>query len=81
MKNIIQQGIPGGMEIDPGSIDNEKCNECGCEIWDHGIILKKISGLINPTGKDQLGSIPVMVCKKCLAPHPSAKMLFNKKES
>lgn len=77
-QKIQGQGIPGGMEIDPRSIANEKC-KCGCEVWDHGIVLKKISGLINPTGKDQLGTLPVIVCKKCLAPHVSAQQILEVK--
>jgi len=71
-------GIPGGMELDPTTIDNEKC-ACGCEVWDHGIVLKKISGLMNPSGKDQLGTLPVIVCKKCLAPHSSALPILKDK--
>lgn len=73
-------GIPGGMELDPTSIENEKCENCGCEVWTNGIVLKKISALMNPTGKEQLGTIPVIVCIKCQTPHSSSKPFLPTKE-
>ena len=73
-------GIPGGMEIDPTTIENEKCESCGCEVWTNGIVLKKISALVNPTGKDQLGTIPVLVCIRCQSPHPSSAPILPPKE-
>ena len=48
---------------------NEIC-ACGNKIWVQGNVLKKISALMSPTGKEQIVPIPIFVCSKCgdLAP-------------
>ncbi len=38
---------------------------CGNKIWIAGNVLKKVSALMSPTGKDQLVPIPIFVCSKC----------------
>lgn len=70
--------VPQGpnMTVDILSIPNEKCT-CGSEVWEQGMVLKKISSLISHDGKEHLGSLPVVICKKCgeLYPDEVAKMI------
>jgi len=40
------------------------CN-CGGMIFETGLVLKKISPLISPSGKEETYPIEVLVCKKC----------------
>jgi len=44
--------------------DSVKC-ECGGIIFQPGIIFKKISALISPTGKEESYPLEVFVCNKC----------------
>lgn len=39
--------------------------ECGSKLFHEAIVLKKVSALISPTGKEELYPIPVYVCDKC----------------
>ena len=39
--------------------------ECGSKLFHEAIVLKKVSALISPTGKEELYPIPVYVCEKC----------------
>lgn len=38
---------------------------CGGMIFEEGIILKKISSFVSPSGKEELYPLEVLVCKKC----------------
>ena len=39
--------------------------ECGGMILESGIILKKISAILSPTGREEIYPLEVLVCKKC----------------
>jgi len=39
--------------------------KCGSKVFHEALILKKVSALISPTGKEMLYPIPVYVCDKC----------------
>lgn len=39
--------------------------ECGNDIFAQGVKLKKVSAIMSPTGKEQLGMQPVLYCTKC----------------
>jgi hypothetical protein len=41
-----------------------KC-EGGNMIWDSGMLFKKISPIVSPTGKEELIPAEVIICKKC----------------
>jgi len=53
--------------ITPEMIKNFKTVTCSCGsmIFEEAIILKKISPLVSPTGKEEIQPIDVLVCKKC----------------
>ena len=50
---------------------NEVCEECGSKLFIPAYVLKKISKLVSPTGRDEVMEIPLYVCAKCgaVAPH------------
>lgn len=43
---------------------NVKC-KCGSKVFHEAHILKKVSALVSPTGRDMIYPIPVYVCDKC----------------
>ncbi|NJO90812.1 MAG: hypothetical protein HC831_18985 [Chloroflexia bacterium] len=46
-----------------------KCS-CGGEIYLQGVLLKKLSALLSPTGKEEQLPIQVLYCKDCGLIHP-----------
>ena len=38
---------------------------CGNKLFEEGIVFKKLSPLISPSGKEEYFPIQVIVCKKC----------------
>lgn len=68
------------LKIDINSIKNEKC-KCGSELWSNSFILKKISKIQSPSGKDELGNIPIIICVECHTPYPSYQGLVNIEQS
>lgn len=62
--------IPTGsstVKITPDMIKNFKtitC-ECGGMIFENAFVLKRISSIISPTGKEETYPLEVIVCKKC----------------
>ena len=41
------------------------CPKCGSKVFKEAVILKKVSKVISPTGKEELYPIPVFVCNSC----------------
>lgn len=39
--------------------------ECGCRTFVPVVVLKKVSALVSPTGKEEIVDIPLYVCSKC----------------
>lgn len=39
--------------------------ECGCKTFIEGAVLKKVSQIISPTGREEVMPIPVFVCSEC----------------
>lgn len=74
------------MDIDAKHIftaPNVVCPNCGNKIFVEAAILKKLSPILSPTGKEELYPIPVFVCSKCgtvpeeYTSKPNAKYIFN----
>lgn len=55
------------IKVTPEMIKNFKTITCPCGgmIFEEGVVLKKISALISPSGKEELYPLEVLVCKKC----------------
>ena len=81
MGGTFGQQPPQGMklQVDIAQMPNDKC-ECGFEIWEQGIVLKKISAIVSPDGQEHTGSIPVILCKKCMTLHPDSRIVLEPKE-
>lgn len=74
------------MDIDAKHVftaPNVVCPNCGNKIFVEAAILKKLSPILSPTGKEELYPIPVFVCSKCgtvpeeYTSKPNAKYIFN----
>tara|TARA_B100000900_G_scaffold411050_1_gene429994 strand:- start:2069 stop:2293 length:225 start_codon:yes stop_codon:yes gene_type:complete len=63
MQNISQQGTP--LQIDPNTLEDVGCKECGCLLFDTAVKMKRISAIQSPTGKSELIQIQVNVCRDC----------------
>lgn len=42
-----------------------ECEECGGRLFNEGIIAKRISPIISPSGKEEMYPISVLYCKGC----------------
>ena len=51
--------------VDLSSVDNVKCNECDNETFVPAFIIKQVSALMSPTGKETLVPIQLFKCSKC----------------
>ena len=57
-----QMGIPP--EVNPDDLQDIVC-ECGSELWEQAMKLKKMSAIVSPDGQEKIAMVPVLVCKKC----------------
>ena len=47
-------------------LDSPNCKcDCGCTVFHEAMVIKRVSALMSPTGKEELYPIPVLVCDKC----------------
>ena len=51
--------------VDLSNADNVKCNECDNETFVPAFIIKQVSALMSPTGKETLVPIQLFKCSKC----------------
>jgi hypothetical protein len=42
-----------------------KCEECGNEVFQEGVMLRRVSRFMTGTAQDALMPIPVFACSKC----------------
>jgi uncharacterized Zn finger protein len=55
-------------KVTPQDIINAKavkCEQCECETFSNVFIIKSISALLSPTGKEVNVPIPLFACSKC----------------
>ena len=56
------------MEIEAKHIltaPNIVCSDCGSKTFMEVAVLKRISAILSPSGKEEIYPIPVFVCSKC----------------
>jgi DNA-directed RNA polymerase subunit RPC12/RpoP len=56
------------MELDPKHIltaPNIVCPKCGSKVFIEAAVLKRLSSVLSPSGKEELVPIPVFACAKC----------------
>lgn len=44
---------------------NAVCPKCGSKLFTEVVVLKKLSAIISPTGKEDFYPIPLFVCHNC----------------
>lgn len=55
--------------------------ECGCEVWNHGVIIKRIPGLELGRGtEDQFIDLPIFYCSKCGNILPEYRQIYKMDE-
>ena len=53
------------INIDLNSADNISCEACNNETFMPAFVLKNVSALMSPTGKDTIVPIQIFKCSKC----------------
>ena len=61
MKPLPQQQV----QIDLSDADTMKCQKCENSIFIQGYVIKKISAIVSPTGKEQIIPVPTYRCDDC----------------
>ena len=61
MKPLPQQQV----QVDLKDADTMKCQACGNSIFIQGYVIKKISAIVSPTGKEVIAPIQVFNCGNC----------------
>lgn len=64
---------PGGQQqmkynVDISKCEDHFCHECGCPVFIQGFVAKKVPALMVGAVRDQIGTLPVLVCKNCMTP-------------
>ena len=60
-KPLPQQQV----QVDLKDADTMKCQACGNSIFIQGYVIKKISAIVSPTGKEVIAPIQVFNCGNC----------------
>lgn len=53
------------MNVDLSQATDLRCNECGNRVFIPGFVLKHLSALLSPTGKETFVPTQVFECSKC----------------
>lgn len=56
------------MELEAKHIINSPnvvCPKCGSKTFQEVVVLKKVSAILSPSGKEELYPIPAFICSKC----------------
>ncbi len=67
------------INVDLNKVPFERC-KCGGSQWTIVYLLKKVSALVSPTGKETLVPIQVFACSKCGTVSPLFKNLNDTEE-
>ena len=60
-KPLPQQQV----QVDLKDADTMKCQSCGNSTFIQGYVIKKISAIVSPTGKEVIAPIQVFNCGNC----------------
>jgi len=71
--NQLKNAFNGKVNINPADLQTLNCEACQNDKFDQVFIVKKIPGILSPTGKQILLPIPVFECTKC---HHVSKDMF-----
>ena len=68
MQQEPNQGMPQQININPEDTTGVTCGKCNSELFMPMYLLRKVSALISPTGREETIQVPVMVCGNCGQP-------------
>ena len=51
--------------LDYANTDALKCEECESEVFQPAFLLRKVSALVSPTGKETIIPVQIFACIKC----------------
>jgi|TARA_E500000305_G_scaffold88813_1_gene75654 uncharacterized Zn finger protein len=51
--------------MDPSSMKDIKCENCGCQFFRQVHAFKRVSALVSETGKEQIIPVPTFRCDEC----------------
>ena len=57
--------IPSNINVKLKQTDELTCDECGCSAFKPVFLLRKISALLSPSGKETVFPIQVFSCNSC----------------
>ena len=60
-KPLPQQQV----QVDLKDADTMKCQACGNSIFIQGYVIKRISAIVSPTGKEMIAPVQVFNCGNC----------------
>tara|TARA_B100000287_G_scaffold61002_1_gene53336 strand:- start:264 stop:515 length:252 start_codon:yes stop_codon:yes gene_type:complete len=60
-----QDGVPTLDNVDLTHAKTLECEKCKCKAFKQSLMLKKLSALVSPTGKEALIPVAVFVCEQC----------------
>ena len=78
---MIQTQGPDGqqqMNVDISQTTEMKCEKCGCNTFKNTNLIKTISAIMSPSGKEMIIPIPVFACESC--GHVNEEFLKNEFE-
>jgi hypothetical protein len=53
------------MNVDVSQADDMYCSKCESRVFAPAVVLKKLSALLSPAGKETMIPIQVFMCAKC----------------
>jgi hypothetical protein len=65
---IVSGNFDGGQSIDNIDLTHAKtleCEECGCKGFKQSLMLKELSPLVSPNGKEAIVPISIFCCEQC----------------
>ena len=65
IKGNAEGGPPTLDNVDLSQAETLECEKCKCKAFKQSLMLKKLSALISPTGKEALIPVAVFVCEQC----------------
>jgi len=65
MSIIGMDGKPKGLPMDPSSMKDIKCENCGSRFFRQVNAFKIVSALMSGTGKEQIMPVPTFRCDDC----------------
>lgn len=79
MEDNLVGGLGRGPVVNPLKYPSVTCDNCGGELFEEKLILKKIPGVVVGNGTEDVNyPVPVLVCSKCGTIEKSYRDLLEK---